>query len=222
MLAQDSGPSHEVKAPPLNKLNQPTSALVCSRAFLSTRRDGCRSRQQMLIPQHVTPAHSACPERTHPWPASRARALLLAGGLLCVGCPGGGGLGSTTSSATAYPPASAYEIDPEFSGEWSGDIDGLRGTLSIGRLDDRSFFGSFVTDDQSVEYTLLLEHTFIDTQEDGEVPSNRTTFTWQDGLGSRGKGWLLINREDSALTGSFGFGVATSGLGEWSFVRLNF
>ena len=48
-----------------------------------------------------------------------------------------------------------------------------------------------------------------------------STFTWQNGLGSRGKGWLLINREDTALTGSFGYGVATEGLGEWSFERTN-
>ena len=123
---------------------------------------------------------------------------------------------------SAYPPASVYEIDPEFSGEWTGDVDGLRGTLTIGSLDDRSFFGSFVTKDQSVEYTLLLEHTYIENDEDGEVASNRTTFTWQDGLGSRGKGWLLIDQRDMALTGSFGFGVATTGLGEWSFIRVEF
>ena len=91
----------------------------------------------------------------------------------------------------------------------------------IGELDDRSFFGSFVTVDGAVEYTLLLDHTYVDTDEGGEVPSNRAVFTWQDGLGSRGKGWLLINQEDTALTGSFGYGTATTGLGQWSFERVS-
>lgn len=141
--------------------------------------------------------------------------------LLLLACPGPSGSGTGTGGGiqTNYPPASVYEIDPQFVGEWAGDVDGLLGTLTIGDLDERSFFGSFVTNDGSTEYTLLLEHTYVDTEEGGEAPSNRTIFTWQNGLGSRGKGWLLINREDTALTGSFGFGVATEGLGQWSFVR---
>lgn len=146
-------------------------------------------------------------------------AMVLAAGLL-LACPGIG-TGKSARDQTVYPPASVYEIDPQFSGEWVGDVDGLAGTLTIGELDERSFFGSFVTADGATEYTLLLDHTFVETMEGGEAPSNRTTFTWQDGLGSRGKGWLLINREDTALTGSFGYGVATAGLGEWSFVRAD-
>lgn len=150
----------------------------------------------------------------------RRSGWLLAGMLgLSLGCPGTGNNGAN-SQVSNYPPASVYDIDPEFAGEWIGDVGGTGGTLMIGELDERSFFGSFVTDDGAVEYTLLIEHTYVDTEDGGEVPSNRTTFTWQNGLGSRGKGWLLINREDTALTGSFGFGVATSGLGEWSFERV--
>lgn len=140
----------------------------------------------------------------------------------CSGCPGtysGGGTGGSIR-ATNYPPASVYEIDPEFAGEWSGDVDGIDGVFKIGRLDERSYFGSFLTADGNVEYTLLLEHTFVVTDEGSEVPSNRVTFTWQDGLGSRGRGWLLINRDDTALTGSFGYASATEGLGDWSFVRV--
>jgi len=146
------------------------------------------------------------------------RVLVLGLGL-GLGCPAssGGGVGSTASN---YPPASVYEIDPEFGGEWAGDVDGLPGVLKIGELDERSFFGSFQTDDGSTEYTLLLEHSYAENEHGGDSPSNRTVFTWQDGLGSRGRGWLLINREDTALTGSFGYGVATSGLGQWSFERV--
>lgn len=146
--------------------------------------------------------------------------LLLMASTVQSGCLGNGG-GSVAVQGSSYPPASVYDIDPEFSGDWVGDIGGTPGTLTIGELDERSFFGSFVTDDGSTEYTLLLEHTYVETEEGGEVPSNRTTFTWQNGLGSRGKGWLLINGEDTALTGSFGFGVATTGLGDWSFERLD-
>lgn len=148
-----------------------------------------------------------------------SRAVVLAS-LLALGCPPINGPDTGPVSQSNYPPASVYDIDPQFAGEWVGDVDGLSGTLKLGELDERTFFGSFVTDDGSTEYTLLLEHTYVDTEEGGEVPSNRTIFTWQDGLGSRGKGWLLINREDTALTGSFGYGLATTGLGQWSFERV--
>jgi hypothetical protein len=148
--------------------------------------------------------------------------LLVTLGTLSLGCPVTSSGGAGSGPRTNFPPASVYEIDPQFTGEWVGDVDGLGGTLNIGKLDERAFFGSFVTDDGATEYTLLLEHTYVDTEESGEAPSNRATFTWQDGLGSRGKGWLLINREDTALAGSFGYGVATEGLGAWSFVREEF
>jgi len=172
----------------------------------------------MLCTLSVSAAHTASP------PSARASLLVTLLGLVAVslGCPAAGIDGTSSGSPTKYPLASVYEFDPQFAGVWVGDVDGLVGTLNIGKLDERSFFGSFVTDDGATEYTLLLEHTYVDTQDGGEVPSNRATFTWQDGLGSRGKGWLLINREDTALTGSFGYGVATEGLGDWSFGREDF
>jgi hypothetical protein len=168
----------------------------------------------------VSPRRSISAER-----AARARVALVGTLLLAlVGCPTGGPVTPGDDEAGDdgnYPPASVYELDPEFAGEWAGDIGGSPGTLTIGRLDERSYFGSFVTDDAAIEYTLLLQHSYVTTAEGGEVPSNRATFTWQDGLGSRGKGWLLINREDTAITGSFGYGQATSGLGDWSFIRFD-
>ncbi|MFV8748970.1 hypothetical protein ACNOYE_00305 [Nannocystaceae bacterium ST9] len=160
-------------------------------------------------------------------PPGRARAAALLGALLIglVACPvGGGPIGPNDPGDDAmsnYPAASVYELDPEFAGEWAGDVGGSPGTLTIGELDERSYYGSFVTDDGATEYTLLLQHSYVTTSEGGEVASNRATFTWQDGLGSRGKGWLLINREDTAVTGSFGYGQATSGLGDWSFIRFD-
>lgn len=180
---------------------------------LPVERALARSRRS---PSRTQPARK---RETGRWLASvRVTPLLLA---CLLACPGTTGSSTTGASLqTNYPPASVYEVDPLFTGEWTGDVDGLPGTLTIGELDERSFFGSFVTADRSTEYTLLLEHSYVETEEGGEAPSNRTIFTWQDGLGSRGKGWLLINREDTALTGSFGYGVATEGLGQWSFVRV--
>lgn len=164
------------------------------------------------VPRQMLCTVSVSFARTPVWAAP-----LLAFVLACPLSPGGSGTSGALQAN--YPPASVYEVDPIFAGQWTGDVDGLPGTLTIGELDERSYFGSFVTDDRATEYTLLLEHTYVETEEGGEAPSNRTIFTWQDGLGSRGKGWLLINREDTALTGSFGYGVATQGLGQWSFER---
>jgi hypothetical protein len=180
----------------------------------------CRSPAVLLCTPHVSPRRSISAE-----PAARVRAVLVGALLLgLAACPVGGLVEPGTGGGdegSDYPPASVYELDPEFAGEWVGDVGGSNGTLTIGKLDQNSYFGSFVTDDGAVEYTLLLQHSYVTTAEGGEVPSNRTTFTWQDGLGSRGKGWLLINREDTAITGSFGYGQATSGLGDWSFIRYD-
>lgn len=169
----------------------------------------CRGRATLLCTPHVSrTSHVSRP------------ALALLALLALAGCPTFGTQSPGDDEADAdYPPASVYEIDPEFAGEWAGDVGGTPGTLTVGELDERSYFGSFVTDDGATEYTLLLQHRYVTTAEGGEVASNLATFTWQDGLGSRGKGWLLINREDTAVTGSFGYGQATSGLGDWSFIR---
>ncbi|WP_157595804.1 hypothetical protein [Plesiocystis pacifica] len=147
--------------------------------------------------------------------------VALAVGSACPGRGGGsGGSGTGNFRRPNYPVASVYEIDPDFEGEWRGDVAGLRGTLVIGPLDDRNYYGSFTTLDSNTEYTMLIEQSYVSTPEDEAVASNRALFTWQDGLGSRGHGWLLINRDDTALTGSFGYSAATEGVGSWSFTRV--
>ena len=170
------------------------------------------------IPSCVRLARSAWSSSTR----LRCRATLASLAIFALpcllGCPGPRN-GGDPASITNYPPADSYDVDPEFIGEWYGDVDGLRGTLVIGPIGEQTFYGSFVSDDETREYTLLLDHSYVQVPNEGMVPSNRTTFTWQDGLGSRGKGWLLIDRSDRALSGSFGFGVATTGLGAWSFIR---
>jgi len=136
---------------------------------------------------------------------------------LSFGCDRGGEGGAITN----YPDPSVYERDPEFAGEWLGEVAGLSGELNIGELEPGKFFGSFKADDGSAEYVLLLEQSFVEQASGGRAPSNRMLFTWQDGRGGRGNGWLLINREDTALTGKFGYDSAVDGLGDWSFIRFD-
>lgn len=140
-----------------------------------------------------------------------ALALLAAGG-----CDRGDG-----SALTNYPDPAVYEQDPEFAGEWLGEVAGVSGELDVGDLEPGKYFGNFKADDGSVNYVLLLEQTFVEQENGGRAPSNRLLFTWQDGRGGRGNGWLLINREDTAITGKFGYDEAVDGLGDWSFIRFD-
>jgi hypothetical protein len=135
--------------------------------------------------------------------------------------------GGTSTLVTDYPDAVSYAYDPQFVGRWTGRIGGtdgetgVTGVLELGKLRERKLFGSFRSADGRTEYVLLLEHTHVMSATGGDVPSNRLTFTWQDGRGSRGLGWFLINREATALTGSFGYGDATEGLGSWTLSRVD-
>ncbi|MEX1363470.1 MAG: hypothetical protein AB1Z98_10110 [Nannocystaceae bacterium] len=119
-------------------------------------------------------------------------------GLAATGCDVG------HQPAAPIPPAEAYDSPSDFSGIWVGEADGTVGTLEISPLGGSNRYrGYFEGDDVKLEYVLLLEQTEVGDA--GHVMAgNRTTFTWQDGRGGRGDGWMLINREDSALTGSFG------------------
>ena len=138
----------------------------------------------------------------------------------CCGAARCGGAGAGSTHAPDYPTAEVYDRDPDFSGEWVGEVGSMPGELQLGLLEPGKYFGSFRSDDGSAEYVLLLEQTMVTSEVGGSAPSNRMTFTWQDGQGGRGLGWLLINREDTALTGSFGYGRATEGLGTWTFIRF--
>jgi hypothetical protein len=86
--------------------------------------------------------------------------------------------------------------------------------LKIDKLGPARYYGIYQVDGADLRYVMSLDQTVVD---DGgeQVPANRCTFTWQDGTGGRGTGWLLINREDSALTGEFGEGAGT-----WTFIRI--
>ena len=84
-----------------------------------------------------------------------------------------------------------------------GEADRTVGTLEISSLGTGRYRGYFHGDDVEAEYVLLLQQDDVSVG-DQAIPGNRATFNWQDGRGGRGEGWMLINREDSALTGAFG------------------
>ena len=115
------------------------------------------------------------------------------------------------------PPAELYEQPPSFIGEWRGAVDEVPGELRITPLGKEGIYRGVYLGEPDVVYILKLEQTVI---EDNGQPrlSNRTVFTWQDAHGGRGSGWLLIDRDNAALTGAFGEGDGHHA-GVWSFSR---
>lgn len=117
------------------------------------------------------------------------------------------------------PPAEVYDAPPRFEGQWSGAVDDLAGQLEISALGNGIYRGVYRSGSAPVEYILRLEQTMqTDEATEAAQPTNRMTFTWQDGRGGRGVGWLMINRANSALTGEFGEGARHQG-GGWTFRR---
>lgn len=131
---------------------------------------------------------------------------------LAAGCKDDG-----TQPSSTIPPAAAYDMPSSFRGEWIGEVDGQVGSLTITPLGASRYRGLYAAEGVAIEYVLLLEQDLVPIN-GSSVPGNRALFTWQDGRGGRGEGWLLINREDSAITGAFG----ERGLIErpWTFIRV--
>lgn len=143
-------------------------------------------------------------------PALRHAAILAALGV--VGCRGAG-----QGAPPPMPPAEVYANEPEFAGVWEGRVDDVEGTLRLDRISAGTYRGLYRSEAFAVEYILRCEQTIEGEDENGQ-PTNRLVFTWQDGHGGRGTGWLLINRDSSALTGAFGEGAGHIG-GTWTFLR---
>lgn len=121
---------------------------------------------------------------------------------------------------SSLPPGEAYGVPSNFEGEWMGEVAASSGTLRIDRLADGQYRGVYRAEDLPVMLVLAMEQPAAAAPDGRLGPSNLVSFTWQDGRGGRGKGWLLINREDSALMGAFGRGEDHSNGGEWTFIRL--
>jgi hypothetical protein len=121
---------------------------------------------------------------------------------------------------STLPPAEVYGLPSNFEGEWMGEVAESNGVLSIARLGEGVYRGIYRAEGQPLEFVLAMEQPSAVASDGREGPSNLVSFTWQDGRGGRGKGWLLINREDSALMGAFGRGEDHGNYGEWNFIRL--
>jgi hypothetical protein len=119
------------------------------------------------------------------------------------------------------PAAEAYDAPSSFVGTWLGEVDSLSGTLTLKDLGGGRMYGVFLADGEATTLSLSgNQATAAPAPELPEHPANLLEFTWQDGRGGKGRGFLLVNREDTALTGSHGFDTAALGAGEWTFIRL--
>jgi hypothetical protein len=132
-------------------------------------------------------------------------------GATAIACPNHNG-------EATHPPPEVYGEETDFSGRWRGEAGDVTGKLAIEALGENQYYANFRGEDRPVRYIVSLEQVLADPPGSG-TPSNLALFTWQDGRGGRGHGWLLINRDQSALTGTFGRGDATTGLGVWTFIR---
>lgn len=118
-------------------------------------------------------------------------------------------------ASTKAPEADFFGPSLRFEGEWFGEVDGRPGVLRIERLGRTRLRGVYESDDRSRVLVLLIE---LAPSTDGFA--NVAPFTWQDGRGGRGRGWLRINRENTALDGAYGYDRRVDGAGAWLFVRV--
>lgn len=145
---------------------------------------------------------------------ARRLSPLLVLTLLVAGCPHDQG-----GSEANYPEAVVYEGEPTFVGDWVGEVADAPGLLVLTPLGSEQIYGIFYADDESREYALIGQQRLVPTDGGARARSNLMVFDWQDGEGGRGRGWLLISRDEQAITGSFGFGTGTEGLGAWTLKR---
>ena len=166
------------------------------------------------MPAAVAPARIASLRPTGAVVARRIASLLFASFLVATAtaCPNHEG-------EATHPPPEVYGETTDFSGEWRGEVGDITGMLKIEKMDANRYYANFRGADRPVRYILSLDQIPGELAGDGTAPSNLCVFTWQDGRGGRGEGWLLINRERSALTGTFGRGEGTTGMGVWTFIK---
>ncbi len=113
----------------------------------------------------------------------------------------------TAVDITAPRPEVYPEGASDFTGEWVGESAGIFGTLSIQRLASDRYYGRFTSEDGLTRFVINLRQDRATRRSPGAMePGNLVRFTWQDGRGGRGEGWVLINRENSALSGEIRYG----------------
>ena len=138
-----------------------------------------------------------------------------------AGCWAAAGGCDHSNSGPAHPAPEAYEHPSDFGGAWRGEVDGIAGQLRIDHLGHGRYYANFRGATRPERYILSLTQLRAAMGEGETSPSNVCSFTWQDGRGAVGSGWLLINREDTTITGTFGRGGSMSGMGVWTFVRAD-
>ena len=143
----------------------------------------------------------------------RAPALGLVAALALLPACGGGLRGDPV------PPAQAYDRAVTFEGIWEGEVGEVFGTLEVTPLEPLRLRGLFRAQDESLTLVLAVERVTVAGPGGAPRPANLAHVTWQDGRGGRGRGWLLINRAGTTLTGTLGSGERTRGAGIWTFVR---
>jgi hypothetical protein len=117
------------------------------------------------------------------------------------------------------PTAEAYDKPSDFAGEWVGESNAVLGGLKVKSLGVGRYYGQFVGDDGLTRFVINMQQPLVSALGGGEpLLGNLARFTWQDGRGGRGDGWVLINPEDSALTGEIRVGNTARAM---DFVRVD-
>lgn len=133
-------------------------------------------------------------------------------------CPRASGTGDRTPDVAAPTPELYAEGPSDFSGDWVGESAGVFGKLQIERLAADRYYARFTSDDKLIRFVCKLEQVAVAPSGGGTpMPANLALFSWQDGRGGRGQGWVLINRDRTALSGE----IRQGGLAAWDFVRAD-
>ena len=124
-----------------------------------------------------------------------------------------------SGGGSSAPMAEAYGDASDFAGEWVGESNGVLGALKIKALGPGRYYGQFAGDDGQTRFVVNMQQPLVSPVGGGDLLlGNLVRFTWQDGRGGRGDGWVLINPEDSALTGEIRVGSQGHAM---DFVRVD-
>lgn len=115
----------------------------------------------------------------------------------------------------SLPSAEVYDHGSDFAGAWVGESNGVLGTLEVRSLGPGRYYGKFTSDDKLTRFVVNMKQALV-ARDALQIPANLVQFTWQDGRGGQGAGWVLINPADTALAGEIHAGGES---GQWTFVR---
>jgi len=117
----------------------------------------------------------------------------------------------------SHPVPEAYDRGSNFAGAWVGESNHVLGTLEVRSLGPGRYYGKFTSDDKLTKFVCNMKQPLVTLADNtSQLPGNLVEFTWQDGRGGQGAGWVLINPADSALAGEIQAGGES---GPWTFVR---